>query len=529
MNHWKMRAREICGSCHALSRRRFLRDCGALVTAAGAGLAFSGSGGCGRSASQDGARVKVGVVFVTARRDLEVWPYVNFDYESRKTEILQTLQCEIPEIEFIPIAVQGTPEEEIPKVRELAGRVDGLLVSVMCTNWWLTSSLFPAVGELNIPALLVDEPYAGSGVFLCHGAAAVRGGAKLVMLSTRRFQDVVDTARCFGMLNRPDASLDRFFVAADRVRRVNFAAPGDPSILDDPLKAADVSEVLRRLKATKILRVVGDKAESSRVLGAMVETVTFDEINAVYQTIDRDEAASWADRWIGEAREVVEPTRDDILNAAAVYLSMKKLLKARGAQAVTMDCLGGFYSGKIPGYPCLGYRQINDDGVHCGTCEAQIQDMTAMLICRYMFDRASYASDPVLDTSTNQIIYAHCVAPTKMLGPNDTANPFLIRSHAEDNKGASIQSLLPVGYMTTSFRFNRDYSAMAVHQAKTVGNVDEPKACRTKLAAEVRGDIEKLFYEWDRFSWHRLTVYGDVREPLEELARALKMDVVREA
>ncbi|MDW7759189.1 MAG: hypothetical protein SCM96_00950 [Acidobacteriota bacterium] len=473
--------------------------------------------------------MKVGVVFVTARRDLEVWPYVNFDYESRKTEILQTLQGEIPEIEFIPIDVQGTPDEEIPKVRELAGRVDGLLVSVMCTNWWLTSSLFPAVGELNIPALLVDEPYAGSGVFLCHGAAAVRGGAKLVMLSTCGFQDVVETARCFGLLNRPEASLDRFFAAADRVRRANFATPGDMSCLEDPVKIADVSEVLRRLKETKILRVVGDKGESSRVLGTLVETVTFEEINAVYRAIDRDEAASWSDRWIAEAREVIEPTRDDILNAAAVYLSMKKLLEKRGAQAVTMDCLGGFYSGKLPGYPCLGYRQINDDGLQCGTCEAQIQDMTAMMICRYMFGRASYTSDPVLDTSTNQIIYAHCVAPTKMLGPNDAANPFLIRSHAEDNRGASIQSLLPVGYMTTSFRFNRDYSAMAVHQAKTVGNVDEPKACRTKLAAEVKGDIEKLFYEWDRFSWHRLTVYGDVREPLEELARALKMDVVREA
>jgi hypothetical protein len=70
---------------------------------------------------------------------------------------------------------------------------------------------------------------------------------------------------------------------------------------------------------------------------------------------------------------------------------------------------------------------------------------------------------------------------------------------------------------------------MVIHQAKAVSNVDEPKACRTKLAAEVKGDIEKLFYEWDRFSWHRLTVYGDVQEPLEELADALKIKVIREA
>jgi hypothetical protein len=146
-----------------------------------------------------------------------------------------------------------------------------------------------------------------------------------------------------------------------------------------------------------------------------------------------------------------------------------------------------------------------------------------------MFDRASFASDPVLDTATNQIIYAHCVAPTRMLGPTSPANPFKIRSHAEDGKGASIQSLLPVGYMTTSYRMTGDLKEIVIHQAKAVGNVDEPKACRTKLAAEVKGDIGRLFYEWDRFSWHRLTVYGDVQEPLEELAKALKMKVVREA
>src|SRR5574337_693990 len=31
--------------------------------------------------------------------------------------------------------------------------------------------------------------------------------------------------------------------------------------------------------------------------------------------------------------------------------------------------------------------------------------------------RPGYISDPVIDTSKNQIIYAHCVAPTKVFGP----------------------------------------------------------------------------------------------------------------
>ena len=139
------------------------------------------------------------------------------------------------------------------------------------------------------------------------------------------------------------------------------------------------------------------------------------------------------------------------------------------------------------------------------------------------------ASDPVLATSTNRIIYAHCVAPTKMFGPDSEPNDFKIRSHAEDGLGASIQSMMPLGYMTTSMGIDPGLKSMVMHQAIAVDNVDEARACRTKLAAEVKGDINKLFLEWDKYAWHRVTVYGDVQEPLMEVARALDIEVIHEA
>ena len=513
---------------NGVSRRHFLKQCGTWVTAAGAGLAVAGTQtftGCKQKKAQP---VKVGLVSVCAPQDWNVWPYVNFDYETRNNEIRKTLADACPGIEFVPLTILGEPDVEVPKVKDLNDQVDGLLVFLLCTNWGLTNSLLPAIGEMDKPAVFVDELYAGSGVFLCHGAKTIRQGAKVVMLSTGRFQDVVDVVHCFELLGKPETTRAQFFIRAEQVRTANFAQPGDLSCLDDPVRAASVEEVIRRLEETKILRVIGQEGEPYEALGATVEPVTFDEINAVYKKVDPEEAEKWAGIWTREAQEVVEPTPEDIRDSAAIYLAMKELMAARGAQAITMDCLGGFYSGKLPGYPCLGYRQMNDDGQTSGTCEAQIPDMLAMLISRYMFDRASFASDPVLDTSTNQIIYAHCVAPTKMLGPNGPSNPFIIRSHAEDGKGAAIQSLLPSGYMTTSFRTDSNFKAMVIHRAKAVGNVEEPKACRTKLAAEVVGDIDRLFYEWDRFSWHRLTVYGDVQEPIEELAKAFKMEVIRQ-
>ena len=475
------------------------------------------------------SNVRVGLVHVIVPEDYAAWPYLGFDFSSRQAEIEEDLARGCSGIEFVPLTVVGHPEDEIARVRALADTVDALLVFVLATNWPLTAELLPAIGSWRMPTVFVDEPYAGSGVFLVHGAQTLRKSGEVLMVSSLKFQDVVDVVNCFRVLGDPGASLERFLEEAGNVRSGNICRACDSACKDDELEIRSVEDVIESLKNSKILRVLGEPSEPFEALGATVETVTFDEINAAYLEVDREEARRWADRWIEEAAEVVEPSRQDIEDSAAIYLAMRRLLEEHGARAITVDCLGGFYSGKLPGYPCLGYRQLNDDGQLMGTCEARIPDVLSMMICRDMFNRNSFASDPVLDTSSNQIVYAHCVAPTRMLGPDSEPNAFRIRSHAEDGLGASIQSIMPEGYMTTSIGWDDDLETIVLHRARAVDNVDEERACRTKLAAEVEGDIDKLFREWDRFNWHRVTVYGDVQEPLEAVARALDVKIVHEA
>jgi len=67
------------------------------------------------------------------------------------------------------------------------------------------------------------------------------------------------------------------------------------------------------------------------------------------------------------------------------------------------------------------------------------------------------------------------------------------------------------------------------HQAKTTGNDNNDRACRTKLVAEPIGDIEKLLARWDQWGWHRVTVYGDLKAQVFALADAMGYKVVPEA
>lgn len=67
------------------------------------------------------------------------------------------------------------------------------------------------------------------------------------------------------------------------------------------------------------------------------------------------------------------------------------------------------------------------------------------------------------------------------------------------------------------------------HQGRAEENVIQDRACRTKLACHVEGDFEKLFHYWDTYGWHRVSFYGDLREPVRELAAAIGFQFVEEA
>jgi len=46
-----------------------------------------------------------------------------------------------------------------------------------------------------------------------------------------------------------------------------------------------------------------------------------------------------------------------------MYLGMKEVLKNYGANAITINCLGGFYGGHIHAYPCLGFHELANEGL----------------------------------------------------------------------------------------------------------------------------------------------------------------------
>jgi hypothetical protein len=102
-------------------------------------------------------------------------------------------------------------------------------------------------------------------------------------------------------------------------------------------------------------------------------------------------------------------------------------------------------------------------------------------------------------------------------------------THSEDRNGASVQSILPKNYMTTTLEISPSRKEILFHQAVSLGNDPDDRACRTKLCAEPVGDLEKLFRMWNKWGWHRVTFYGDLKDPVNAFAEAIGWKVIEEA
>ncbi len=284
------------------------------------------------------------------------------------------------------------------------------------------------------------------------------------------------------------------------------------------------------MQQSKILAFRDTKSETLKPMaGIPIEQVSFAELNAAWEAADKDQSLEVASNWQKNAKNITGVTFETLKTSAAMYLGMKQVLKKHEANAITVNCLGGFYGGHIHAYPCLGFHELNNEGL-VGACECDLNSTATMVaITTLTKGRPGYISDPVIDTAKGQIIYAHCVASNKVFGPSGQSNPFAIMTHSEDRQGASVRSYLPVNYMTTTLEIHSDKKEILMHQAVAVENDPDDRACRTKLCAEPTGDIEKLFTQWDNWGWHRVTFYGNLKEPVTELADALGFKVVEEA
>ena len=328
-------------------------------------------------------KVRVKVVFPAVEKNQPTWPHINYDVEKRAKEVIGILEKQLPEIEFShQVIYEKEKTEKIIKEEKF----DGYLVYM--TSMW--TGIPEIMAKKRAPLIVADELYSGSGGLLRTNSLVKKENLPAVCIGSSNFQDVINAVKLFSVMKR--------------MKEAKILVVADGEGWDSN------NEKIKRIK---------------EIFGTEVIRITSEELNSYYEKVDLNEAEKYKEKWIKEALKVVEPTEEEILKSARMHLAIRKAMEDKKADAVTVDCLGLYYSGKLFAYPCLSFFQLNNEGL-TGVCEADLDSTITQLLIRYLRGRPGYVSDPVIDTATDQIIYAHCVATNKVYGPDGLSNPFFL-------------------------------------------------------------------------------------------------------
>ncbi|MFH1741517.1 MAG: hypothetical protein ABIH23_21130 [bacterium] len=425
--------------------------------------------------------VRVRMIFLA--KPVPTWPtpYLNVEEECKRVESeLRKAAKQVPEVELVGGDLLRVGED----LEKLKGSMDGIDGVVVFNLTSTVGHLVEGITEYRVPTILFSQPFSGHD--WCTIADMQKEGKRIDVLATSDFSELAGALRAF--------------------------------------------RTVRRLRDAKILCVTGgglNEQYADQVkqrFGTTISVVEPERLIQAFNTIDKAKSAKTAREFMDGAEKVVEPSAEEIDKSSRFYWAMRRVMEEDGAQAIAINCLGLFKQGKLPAYPCLGFARLNDEGL-VGACEADLHSTLTMLTFGYLVERPGFISDPVIDTSNNTVIHAHCVSATKMSGVDGETCPYTIRSHMEDDKGAALQVRMKIGQKITMARY-LGADTMLISTGEIIDTPVLDRGCRTKITTKV-ADARKMLYQYTG-GLHRVIFYGDHVQDIHRLSHFLDFKVVEE-
>ena len=258
-------------------------------------------------------------------------------------------------------------------------------------------------------------------------------------------------------------------------------------------------------------------------LGTKVRAIPRSSFNELFDTMPvNEEVREVAADLSRSAEKIVEPTNQDLLNAARSYTTAKRLLSSEKAHALSMDCLGMVGAKLVPTPPCAAWMLLQDQGVTAG-CEADLFGSLSLMLSSFLLGRPGYMNDPVPETVKNLLIAAHCTSGSRIAGFEAEPAPYILRDHSESALGVSPQVLWPADAKATLLRFEGT-GELIVDVGTVVANVDTPPAGGCRTSVEIR--MDRVRDARDVLGFHQVVVLGDHARELEAFCQLYGIEVL---
>lgn len=432
-----------------------------------------------------------------------------------------------------------SPESVISELNDRKQELDGVLIVGSIRNYGLALSGLPTIVVYNLFEWM-NIPYK--------------------LFATGNEPDII-------LVDGPEYQAGRILTAQLDRRQVSSLSK---EMFDDLVKKLKVVVALWRLKESRILSVSphrfiaevdyqGDLQKHfppdynerytealKTSLGVHIERVAPEEFYEAVSQVEYHQAAEIADKWIREAWEVTDTTREEVVRTATSYLAFDQLREKYNCNAIATHMRSLTGSGKVEDmfWPGLGLEcGFKTRGIQA-VCQNYPNILVAQLLGYFLTGRPSMLGDLMIDTFNGVEILTHCGAPINPHG--DDRLPYTISSHAESpvrgtykpGSSTGIMVELPLDETVTMWKLYVLKRKVGFHTGKSVdgrtlyghstGNFDDIM-CRTKLVLQVRdaGKIQK-YYSPEEYGIHRTATFGDLTDQLRNFAALAGFDIMDE-
>jgi len=350
---------------------------------------------------------------------------------------------------------------------------------------------------------------------------------------------VLESGRPMAIFALPASGHDWMY-APRWLRKGHRVALLPSSDLDELERALRLLRVIPMMRRTRILlfppargtKPACSPEEIKNRLGADVVACDQKEFDAMLAGVDEDAVRAEFEAWSQGAKEILEPTKEDIDKAARVSIALDRLIEEQRADGLAVGtCMGWL----LRGFPCLGFARLRDRGVPAA-CEGDMDSLLTMMLFQYAIDQPGFQGNATFDTSRNALWTAHCTAPLKMDGPDGKPAPYLLRGHSEVGGSGCVPE---VQYRLDQVVTRSKLVNLDTILASTGKIIEVPEravhGCRTQIVTEVR-DAAKMAANWSRVLetedamtlLHRVVFYGDHMQNVRDLANLMGLKVVEE-
>lgn len=212
------------------------------------------------------------------------------------------------------------------------------------------------------------------------------------------------------------------------------------------------------------------------------------ETNEFYRYFDRfkeEEVDECLQSWSKDFSKVIEPGKEELMNATRVYLALRALCEREDANGITVNC--GRFTEERPVVPCLAFNRLIDEGVMCA-CEGDITAMLASLLLHAVSQKAvtmgNFRSKKGrFEAEEGEVTIEHDLIPLSL-----ASSRFTVRDYHGRKFGVTAYADIALDQPMTLLNMDRSLSAISVIEGR-IKRTEDGIHCREIVHMNVDGDV----------------------------------------